>query len=84
MTNAHKVGLLFGALLGGIHLIWALMVFLGVAQMLMDFVFWAHMLHIPITVGPFDTSAAAVLVVMTYALGYALGYAGARVWKKVH
>lgn len=84
MANAHKVGLLFGTLLGGIHLIWALMVFLGLAQMMMDFVFWAHMLHIPLVIGPFDATAAVALVVMTYVLGYALGYAGARVWKKVH
>jgi hypothetical protein len=84
MANAHKVGLLFGTLLGGFHLLWALMVFLGLAQMIMDFVFWAHMLRIPMTVGPFDVTAAAVLVVMTYVIGYVLGYAGARVWKRVH
>lgn len=84
MANAHKVGLVFGTLLGGFHLAWALLIFLGVAQMMVDFVFWAHMIHMPITVGPFDITATVALVVMTYVIGYALGYIGARVWKRVH
>lgn len=75
---------MFGTLLGGVHLLWALMVFLGLAQVMMDFVFWAHMLHIPVVIGPFDITAAVALVVMTYVIGYVLGYVGARVWKKVH
>ena len=39
MVNSIKLGIAFGALLGGAHLLWALLVALGWAQSLMNFVF---------------------------------------------
>ena len=63
---------------------WAVLVALGIGQMLIDFVFWAHMLHMPLEVGPFDMMAAGTLVVFTGILGYAMGYVGGIVWNKVH
>jgi hypothetical protein len=38
----NKAGLVLGALLRGWHLLWALLVALGVAQPLIDFLFWIH------------------------------------------
>ena len=73
-----------GALLGGMHLIWAVLVLAGVAQAIYDFVLWAHMIHLPIIIGPFDATAAATLVVMTAIIGYVMGYIGAWVWNRVH
>lgn len=84
MVNAHKVGLVFGVLLGGWHAVWALLVLTGVAQMMYDFVLWAHMIHLPITIGPFDIVAALTLVVFTGVCGYAMGYVGAWVWNRFH
>ncbi len=84
MTNANKVGLVFGALLGGFHLLWAVLVMMGIAQMIYDYILWAHMIHLPIVIGPFDATAAGVLVVMTAVMGYAGGYIGAMVWNKFH
>lgn len=84
MANANKVGLVFGAILGGWHLMWSLLVLLGIAQAIYDFVLWAHMIHLAITVGPFEATAAATLVVFTAIMGYVLGYASALVWNRVH
>lgn len=84
MVNGHKIGLVFGALLGGWHLFWSLLVLLGVAQLIYDFILWAHMIHIQITVGPFDSVAALTLIIITGVMGYTLGYVGAWVWNKVH
>ena len=84
MVNKNKVGVVFGALLGGFHLVWAVLVALDVAQMMYDFIMWAHMIHIPIVIGPFDGTAALTLVVMTAVMGYVMGYLGAWVWNKVH
>ena len=84
MTNANKVGLVFGALLGGFHLAWALIVLSGFAQAMYDFILWAHMIHLPIVIGPFDGTAAATLVVITAIMGYVVGYIGALVWNRVH
>ncbi len=84
ITNPNKVGLVFGAILGGWHFVWALLVFLGFAQTIYDFILWAHMIHLPLTVGPFDLSAAIVLILLTTAVGYIFGYLGACVWNRVH
>lgn len=84
MTNKHKVGLVFAAVLGGLHLSWALLILSGFAQKVYDFVLWAHMIKLPLTVGPFDLTAAVTLVLMTTAMGYIMGYLGAWVWTRVH
>jgi hypothetical protein len=84
MANKHTVGLWFGAVLGGMHLMWALMVALGVAQPAYDFILWAHMIHLPLIIGPFDMTAAITLVIMTAVIGYVMGWVGAWVWNKVH
>ena len=84
MVNKHMVGLWFGAVLGGMHLVWAGLVMLGLAQPIYDFILWAHMIHLPIVIGPFDTSAAVTLVIMTAIMGYVMGWVGAWVWRKLH
>ena len=80
----HKIGLVFGALLGGFHLVWSVLVFFGIAQMMYDYILWAHMVHLPIVIGPFEATAAGTLVVMTAVMGYVAGYIGAMVWNRVH
>ena len=84
MADKNKVGLVFGALLGGFHLVWSLLVLLGVAQALYDFILWAHMIHLALVIGPFDLTASITLVVLTAVVGYILGYIGAWVWNRVH
>lgn len=71
---AHQYGLTLGVTLGLVHLGWALLVALELAQPLMSFVIKAHMVQASQTVLPFTLEAAAVLVVITAIAGYALGY----------
>ena len=82
--NPSKAGVALGVLLGGFHLVWAVLVALGVAQAIYDFILWAHMVHLTFTVGPFDMGAAVTLVLMTTVIGYVLGYCFAVVWNRVH
>jgi hypothetical protein len=84
MSNPNKVGLVFGVVLGGWHLVWSILVFTGVAQAFYDFVLWAHMIHLQITIGPFDMTAAATLIVVTAVFGYIIGFFGSWVWNRVH
>ncbi|HEY6020258.1 MAG TPA: hypothetical protein VIY48_10250 [Candidatus Paceibacterota bacterium] len=42
------------------------------------------MIHLPLTIGPFDMTAAATLVVMTAGIGYVMGWLGAWVWHLLH
>lgn len=75
-----KTALAVGVFLGGWHVIWSLFVALNWAQALYDFILWAHMIHLRLTVGPFDLVAATTLVVVTFLLGCVMGYVFALVW----
>ena len=54
MVNPHKVGLV----IGGWHFVWSVLVLLGWAQPILDFIFWAHMIQQVYFVKPFDPVAA--------------------------
>jgi hypothetical protein len=83
MVNRNKVGLVTGALIGGWHLVWALLVLVGSAQPILDFIFWAHMLKPVYVVKPFDPIAAVALIVITAVIGYAFGFLGAMIWNRL-
>jgi len=83
MISSNRVGLAFAILLGGCHLVWAALVALGVAQVVYDFVLWAHMIHLAITIGTFDPIASITLVLATTILGYIGGYIGSFVWNRI-
>ena len=80
----HRLGLLFAALLGGWHLVWTLLVLGAVAQPLINFVFWAHMIRPIYIVAPFDPVAALTLLIVTSAAGYVFGYIAGIIWNKLH
>lgn len=84
MINSNKVGLVIGALFVGWHGLWIGLILLGWAQPLLDFVFWAHMIKPVYLVKPFDPKAAISLVIMTFAVGYAIGSVSALLWNKLH
>jgi hypothetical protein len=84
VTNLNKVGLVIGALIGGWHVIWALLVLIGWAQPIIDFIFWAHMIQPIYVVKPFDPLAAVTLVVITAVIGYIFGFVGAIIWNRLH
>ena len=79
-----KTALAVGVFLGAWHVIWSLIVALNWAQALYDFILWAHMIHLRLTIGPFDLVAATTLVVVTFLAGCVMGYAFALVWNWFH
>ena len=84
MVNPTKVGLMIGALIGGWHVVWALLVLIGSAQPILDFVFWAHMIKPVYFVKPFDLTAAVALILITSVIGYVFGFLGAVIWNRLH
>ena len=84
MTNPLKAGVTFGALLGGCHLCWTLLVALGWAQPFIDFVFWMHFIQPVFVIRPFSLPAAAALIVFTSIAGFVIAFVSAVIWDKLH
>ncbi|HUL42230.1 MAG TPA: hypothetical protein VLV32_10065 [Burkholderiales bacterium] len=84
MINPNKVGLALGALLGGLHLLWALLVAMGWARPLLDFVFWIHFIKPVYQVEPFNVLTALLLIVVTSGTGYAFGFFFGLLWNHFH
>ena len=73
-----------GVFLGSWHVIWSILVAIKWAQPIYDFILWAHMIHLQLTIGPFDVVAAATLVCITFFVGCMMGYMFALVWNWFH
>ncbi len=82
VISVNSTGLAIGSLLGGVHLLWALFVASGLAQPIMDFVFWLHFIRSGWQIERFDFTRGAGLIVLTSAIGYAVGAAFALVWNR--
>ena len=84
MNSPNKVGLVFAVVLGGWHLVWSILVATGLGQTLYDFILWAHMIHLAVTIGPFNLGASITLIVVTAIFGYLIGYIASLVWNRIH
>ncbi|MBI3443083.1 hypothetical protein HY008_00225 [Candidatus Woesebacteria bacterium] len=78
-----SVGLVLGTFAGGMHLLWSLLVLLGFAQPLLDWITWIHFLNNPLIVGNFEATRALVLIVVTFAVGYGVGFVLAHLWNLI-
>ena len=79
-----RCGLAFGAIVGLWHLLWSGLVAVGAAQTVLEFILRIHFLRVPITLLPFSASIAALLVAVTFGLGFLLGYVFAALWNWLH
>jgi hypothetical protein len=84
MINPLKAGVTFGALLGGCHFFWSLLVALGGAQSLIDFLFWMHFIQPAFVVQPFSAAAAAALIVFMFIAGFVTAFLFAVLWNRLH
>ena len=75
-----RTGVIFGLFLTLVHAGWILLVALGWAQPLMDFVFWAHFITPPYSVAAFDAGRASMLLILVLGAGFALGALAAGLW----
>ena len=82
--NPGRAGLVFGALIGGWHLLWSILVALRWAQLLIDFIFWIHFIKPVYIVEEFSRGRAAILIIVTAAVGYMVGFCFAHLWNRIH
>jgi MFS superfamily sulfate permease-like transporter len=82
MSAIHplRAGLVLGAVIGLWHLVWSLLVAIGWAQPVIDFVFWMHFLKPAYMVQPFNAATAVILVAVTALVGFVIGVVFGAIW----
>ncbi len=82
--NPFKAGLTLGMLLAAMHAMWALMIALGMAQAIIDFIFWIHFLKPVFVIVPFNIGIAVILVAVTGSIGFIVGWLFSVFWNRLH
>ncbi len=78
--SKNSVGLALGLLMGLGHLGWAILVVLGWAKPLLDWVLSLHFMSFSYVMTPFSFVTALGLVVFTFICGYVVGWVLAALW----
>lgn len=78
--NPIKAGVAVGAVVGGGHLFWSIMVLLRWAAPLLGFILRLHFIVLPISIAPFEAGTAAMLVGLTFTVGFVGGWVLATLW----
>lgn len=82
--GVKKTGLVIALVLGGMHLGWALLVAVGVAQVVSNFLFRLHFIQPVFVIHPFEPLRALGLVLLSAAIGYCIGVMIALIWNSLH
>ncbi len=78
--DQNKTALSLGVFAGLMHAVWAAIVWLGLAQTWMDWIYGLHFLNNPFNVLSFDLVTAVILIVVTFVTGYLMGWFFAYIW----
>jgi hypothetical protein len=81
-VHPHSFGLAFAIFLGLWHSLWSVLVWIGVAQWLIDFIFRLHMITPPYKIAAFSLGTALSLVVVTTCIGYLVGLTIGIIWNR--
>lgn len=83
MEKKNRMGLTFGILAALLHLVWAILVLVGVAQAYLDWIFPMHMIGNVFQVASFSIINTILLVIIAFIGGYILGWLGSWIYEKV-
>jgi hypothetical protein len=81
--STTMMGLVTGAMMGGLHLLWSLSVAAGWGQSILDFFFWMYFIKPIDLIEPFEPARAFTLVAISSTIGFVLGSVAARVWNRI-
>jgi len=78
--NANKLGMTLGVFVAVWHLIWAVLVGVGVAQSMLDWVLPLHFVGLAVPLISFSWLNALILVIAAFIGGYIMGWLFAALW----
>jgi len=78
--HPHSIGLVLAIFVALWHALWAVLVWAGGAQAVIDFIFRLHMITPPYQIAAFSLGTAAGLVFVTAAAGYIFGWVMGVIW----
>jgi polyferredoxin len=82
--SKSKAGIVVGSLTGLWHLIWSLLVALGLAQLVINWIFRLHFIQPPYTITAFNFGTAFILIAVTFVSGFVLGWLFGAIWNWLH
>ncbi|HIH13893.1 MAG TPA: hypothetical protein HA224_01420 [Nanoarchaeota archaeon] len=78
--NEKQTAFGLGSFAAVIHILWALVVLSGNGPWLVNWITGLHFLNTSVTVLPFDWMTAITLIIVTFIVGYLLGWLFACTW----
>jgi hypothetical protein len=78
--NKNSAGLAVGVFFSLAHLGWTILVALKLAKPLMDWILHLHMMELSYTIQPFALGTAVLLVIVTFVVGFVLGWVITALW----
>ena len=78
--NKNKVGMTVGIFVAAWHVVWALLVSIGVAQEMLDWVLPLHFVGLAVPLIDFSWLNALILVIAAFIGGYIIGWLFAALW----
>ncbi len=81
--SVKRAALTLGFFAALLHLVWSLLVALGLAQGLVNWRLGMHFVNLQLTVLPFSLVSAIILVVLAFIGGAVIGTVFALIWNKV-
>ena len=78
--NKKRVGFTLGTFSALMHLVWLIVVGLGLGWKILDWVFFMHHLSFTFSLASFHLDRAIGLLIMTFVGGYVVGWIFAALW----
>ena len=78
--NKNKLGMTLGVFIALWHLVWALLVAVGIGENLLDWALPLHFVSMTFTILEFNIINALILVIAAFVGGYVMGWVFAALW----
>ena len=77
------VALYTGFFVAAMHLLWSVVVALGLGQVYLDWILGLHFIKNPFVVAPFDVGTMISLLIVTFIAGCIVGWVSTICWNKM-